>query len=142
MAVTQYQQYLADKSQVASDPEECCLAMGGVVDLVNDTCDLPNGQIDLIDSCGFAQEVATNAPDANQQQSGGGIGAWLSENLETLTNIGMQVGTLFGGTPPPPPGMTQQEEDDEGKNTGTIIAVAVAILVVVVAIVLIRKKGK
>jgi len=141
MAVTQYQQFLADKAQVASDPEECCLAMGGVADLVNGSCELSNQSIPLANSCVMAQSVAENAPDANQQQSGGGIGAWLSENLETLVGIGQQVGTLFGGTPPPPPGVAETQVAED-KKTGTIIAVAVAIFVVVVAIVLIRKKAK
>ena len=142
MAVTQYQQFLADKAQVASDPEECCLSMGG--DLVTDSdgtslCSFTDYEYPLSLACTYAQQVAENAPDANQQQSGGGIGAWLSQNLETLVGIGQQVGTLLGGTPPPPPELTETEEDN---NTGTIIAVAVAIFVVVVAIVLIRKKAK
>lgn len=140
MAVTQYQQFLADKAQTPNDTEECCLSMGGVVDLVRDTCILGNNEIDLIDSCAQAQEVAESAPDANTQQSGGGLGAWLSSNLETIVGIGQ---TIFSGGKPAPtspgPATAPAEEQD---NTKTLIAVAVAIFVVVVAILLIRKSRK
>jgi len=138
MAVTQFQQYLADKAQTPMDNTECCLAMGGTVDVVNDTCILGNAEMDLIDSCAHAQDVAENTPDASQQQSGGGIGAWLSENVETLGSIFTDVAVLFGATPPPQTSPGPPPKD----NTKTFIAVAVAILMVVVAIFLIRKSRK
>ncbi len=140
MAVTQVQQFLADKAQTPNDPEECCLAMGGVVDFINDSCNLSNGQIDLVDSCSHAQQVAELTPDAVNQQSGGGFGSWVQQNAE---GIGSLLGTLGGflgvGPPPPAPSMNETPEDD---STKTLLAVAVAILVVVVAIFLIRKSRK
>ena len=143
MAVTQYQQYLADKSQTPMDSEECCLSLGpdAVVDFLNDTCTTGTQSFPLTSSCNFAAATAENAPDANTQQSGGGIGAWFSSNLETILSIGQGIGSLFGGTPPPQtsPGPVQEPEQDSKK---TLIAVAVAIFVVVVAIVLIRKSRK
>lgn len=144
MAVTQYQQFLADKAQTPNDPEECCLSMGGVVDFVRDTCILGNNEIDLSDSCEHAQDVAENAPDANTQQSGGGLGAWLSTNLETIFTIGS---TILGGGPQqtslgPQTNLDTDTNTDDEDNKKTLIAVAVAILVVVVAILLIRKSRK
>lgn len=142
MAVTQYQQYLADKAQTPNDPEECCLSMGG--DLVTDSdgtplCSFTDFEYPLSLACGYAQQAAENAPDANTQQSGGGLGAWLSTNLETIFTIGS---TIFGGgqqqTSPGPTAPPPEEQD----NTKTLIAVAVAIFVVVVAILLIRKSRK
>lgn len=138
MAVTQFQQYLADKAQTPADNEECCLAMGGVVDFVSESCELANQSIPLSNACTVAQQVAENTPDANQQQSGGGLGAWLSTNAETLGSIFSDIGTIFGGTPPPPTSPGPPPKD----NSKTFIAVAVAILVVVVAIFLIRKSRK
>jgi len=138
MAVTQFQQYLADKAQVSADTTECCLAMGGSVDVVNDSCELANQSIPLNIACTVAQQVAENTPDASQQQSGGGLGAWLSENVETLGSIFTDVAVLFGATPPPQTSPGPPPKD----NTKTFIAVAVAILMVVVAIFLIRKSRK
>lgn len=112
--------------------------MGGVVDLLNDSCELANQTIPLNSACTVAQQVAENTPDANQQQSGGGLGAWLSENVETLGSIFTDVSVLFGATPPPQTSPGPPPKD----NTKTFIAVAVAILVVVVAIFLIRKSRK
>jgi len=143
MAVTQFQQYLADKAQTPMDNTECCLSMGGTVDVVNDTCILNNNEIDLIDSCAHAQEVAELTPDAVNQQSGGGFGSWITSNAETVGTLIGSIGGLFGlGTPSPPPAPSGLNEpaQDEGKKT--LLAVAVAILVVVVAILLIRKSRK
>jgi hypothetical protein len=147
MAVTQYQQYLADKSQTPMDSEACCLSLGpgAVVDFVNNTCTTGTQSFPLTDSCNYAAATAENAPDANTQQSGGGIGAWLSSNLETITSIGQGIGSLFGGTSPQTsPGPQTNLDTDTGDENGnkTLIAVAVAIFVVVVAIVLIRKSRK
>ena len=143
MAVTQVQQFLADKAQTPNDPEECCLAMGALyVDLGNNTCVLSNGEIDLVDACSYAQEVAELTPDAVNQQSGGGLGSWITSNAETVGTLIGGIGGLFGlGTPSPhsPTGLNEPAEDD-GKKT--LLAVAVAILVVVVAILLIRKSRK
>lgn len=141
MAVTQFQQYLADKAQTPADNEECCLAMGG--DVVTDgdgtqLCSFETHEYPLSAACQYAQQVAENTPDANQQQSGGGLGAWLSTNAETLGSIFSDIGTIFGGTPPPPTSPGPPPKD----NSKTFIAVAVAILVVVVAIFLIRKSRK
>lgn len=118
------------------DTTECCLAMGGTVDVLNDGCELANESISLNSACQYAQQIAENTPDANQQQSGGGLGAWLSSNVETLGSILGDVAVLFGATPPP------QTVEPEKDNTKTFIAVAVAILMVVVAIFLIRKSRK
>jgi len=117
--------------------------MGGTVDVVNDTCILNNNEIDLIDSCAHAQEVAELTPDAVNQQSGGGFGSWITSNAETVGTLIGSIGGLFGlGTPSPPPAPSGLNEpaQDEGKKT--LLAVAVAILVVVVAILLIRKSRK
>lgn len=142
MAVTQFQQYLADKAQTPNDPQQCCLSMGGTIDFVNETCILSNGQIDLVDSCSHAQEVAQLTPDAVNQQSGGGLGSWITSNAETVGTLIGSIGGLFGlGTPPPPsPTGLNEPAQDDGKKT--LLAVAVAILVVVVAILLIRKSRK
>lgn len=141
MAVTQYQQYLADKAQTPNDPEECCLSMGG--DLVTDSdgtplCSFTDFEYPLSLACGYAQQAAETAPDANTQQSGGGFGAWLSSNLETIGTIATTI--ISGGPQQTSPGPQDNTGDEDGKKT--LIAVAVAIFVVVVAIVLIRKSRK
>jgi hypothetical protein len=141
MAVTQFQQYLADKAQTPMDSEECCLAMGGVVDSLNDTCTTGTQSFYLEDSCSFAANIAENTPDAVNQQSGGGLGSWLQQNAETVGTLVGTIGGLFGlGTPPPSPTGLNEPAQDDGKKT--LVAVAVAILVVVVAIFLIRKTRK
>lgn len=143
MAVTQFQQYLADKAQTPNDPEECCLSLGGVVDSLNDSCELQNQSIPLNSACSYSQQVAELSPDAVNQQSGGGFGSWITSNAETVGTLIGSIGGLFGlGTPPPPPAPSGLNEpaQDEGKKT--LLAVAVAILVVVVAILLIRKSRK
>ena len=144
MAVTQFQQYLADKAQTPADTEECCIAMGG--DLVTDSdgtrlCSFVTHEYPLSEACTVAQQIAENTPDANQQQSGGGLGAWLSTNAETLGSIFSDIGSLVTGNPPmqTSPGPVPNAGQD---NKKTFIAVAVAIFVVVVAIILIRKSRK
>lgn len=143
MAVTQFQQYLADKAQTPNDPEQCCLSMGGTIDFVNDSCELTNQSIPLNSACSYSQQVAQLTPDAVNQQSGGGLGSWITSNAETLGTLIGSIGGLFGvGTPSPSYTGLNESDDDDDDDKKTLLAVAVAILVVVVAILLIRKSRK
>lgn len=153
MAFTPDQQYLADTvslNKSVGDYEQCCLSVGGVVDVLNQSCELPqydtSFQLDAM--CGVAQQLAEEQPSAENQNGGGGInwggiGNFINEFAETAlpvffppqqppASIGGGMGT--GGTTPPP------TDDKKGISTKGIVAIVVTVMTLAVAVYFIRKR--
>ena len=152
MAFTPDQQYLADMvslNKQVSDTEACCLGMGGVVDELNEECDLSSqgwGSIILSESCVVAEQLAEDEPSTDNQNGNAGgwnwsaIGNFFNETLETTLPVFFPPNeptttTGGGGT-----NVIITNPDDKGMSTKAIVAIVVTVITLAIAVYLIRRK--
>jgi hypothetical protein len=156
MAFTPDQQYLADTvslNKSVGDNEQCCLSLGGVVDFLNESCELPqyDTSINLSEMCSVAQSLAEQQPDAGEQNGSGsninwgGIGEFINEFAETALPVffpSQQPPATIGGagTTPGGNGNTPPLDDKKGISTKGIVAIVVTVLTLAVAVYFIRKR--
>jgi len=143
MAVTPDQQYLIDTKQL-NDSEQCCLAVGGVVDVLNSECTYPqfdNTSLPLTEACGVAEDIAESEHSAGMQ-NGGGFGNWLSGNLGNLTE---GFADIWGAINPPPPDTTVnttiiQQQAEKDKRNKQLLVLGGVVLFIILGVYLIKKR--
>jgi len=153
MAFTPDQQYIADTvslNKSVGDNEQCCLSLGGVVDFINESCDLPqyDTSINLSEMCDVAQNLAENEESVGGQGGGvAGFGEWFSTNLDGLTdsfvNVWGALNPLTTPTLPPTSGGSldiPNNENDEEKAKKQIWLIVGFVLLLVVAVYFIRRR--
>lgn len=147
MAVTQTQQYFADKS-ITQDPDECCRSLGG--DLVIDSdgtplCSFETYEFPRSQACQYALQNAEQAPT-----QAGGLGNWLATNA---AGIGSAIGTTFEsvfstitGTPTPAQQLAASaaaaEEERKRKNRQVVVGLVIFVVIAIVGVYLIKKRKK
>ena len=157
MAFTPDQQYLADTvslNKSVGDNEQCCLSLGGVVDYVNESCEVPqfDTSFNLDAMCGVAQDLAEEMESAENQNGGGGInwagiGNFINEFAETTLPIFFppqqppaSIGGGAGNIPPSGNGNIPPSDEKKGISTKGIVAIVVTVMTLAVAVYFIRKR--
>ena len=140
MAVTQQAQYYADKS-ATGDAQQCCLALGGKVELDDENQQICVGakvgtsttSFYLADACQYTAAAGV----AVENTIGGGLFNWIGSNIGGISSAITNTYAAITGQMTPQQQMAalqaQQEEERQRANrraiVGTVVFIVVAILV-------------